>query len=193
MVAIKMRADGKRTASDGQVRRALSELSDADYARIERSARARAAGLGSFEWKDLYQEAIERILAGKRKWPLELDFTVFVIETMRSVASEIRKRLVHGPIRAEADLGSNDPHLDSFHDEQPGSERAVLARDVFEQILRHFQRDPAVLNLIAGIAVGETARETIDRTGMSEAEFDAARKRFRRGMPEGLDPKGMRP
>ncbi len=61
-------------ASREEVIEALQRLTDADLLKIESFARYRAYGLPWIDWRDLFQEAVGRALAGSRRWPKTVPF-----------------------------------------------------------------------------------------------------------------------
>jgi hypothetical protein len=157
-------------ASPREAARSLASLSAADQRRLELIARARSDGLSALDWKDLLQESIVRMLDGSRRWPRRVPLVAFLAQTMRSIASDARSR------PAELEL----------HDDNVGADESLLndieAAEQLRRIRSHFEGDLAVLDLISGIQLGETAKETQLRAGLGSADYDAARKRFWRGI-----------
>lgn len=159
-------------ASPAEVARALGVLSVGELRRLELIARGRANGLVGADWSDLLQEAVARALEGSRRWPRAIPIMAFLAQTIRSIASELRSR-------AEAATSDRDTDAQLSEDPRAGIEAADLLRRIRER----FQGDEKVAILMDGILAGETARETQIRSGMSSTEYDAARKRFWRGLP----------
>jgi RNA polymerase sigma-70 factor (ECF subfamily) len=161
-------------------RDALLSLSPADLARLERIARARAAGLMDVEWSDLLHEALARILAGTRVWPANVPFMAFVAQTIRSLTSEAWRQQLTRPIVSVASSEDVSGLPVDIADESFESEAAVAARQALDTLLAAVQGDAHVLHLVSGFELGETSIETIARTGLTPHQYDAARKRFRR-------------
>lgn len=166
--------DDPNLASPAEVARALGRLSTADQRRLELIARSRADGLASTDWADLLQEGIARALEGTRRWPRSVPIVAFLAQTMRSIASDQRRRSIEGSIEREfaTDAVGDDLHM-----------RAEIS-DQLRRIESRFAEDPNVLALMEGLQFGESARETQVRVAMSPAAYDAARKRFWRGVGE---------
>jgi RNA polymerase sigma-70 factor (ECF subfamily) len=165
--------DEPRFARSAAAARAIATLGQADLRRLELIARARAQGLPAMEWRDLLQESIIRTLEGSRRWPLGIPLVVFLAQTMRSIASDVRRRPSEDyPGDTSTIQPVDDAHLKMEADHQ------------LRDIVRHFQNDTAVRDLISGLQNGETALETQKRCGLSASEFDAARKRFWRGVAQ---------
>jgi len=70
-----------------EVSRALRDLSAKDKTLLVKIARA-YAWKTSYGHEDLIQEALTRVLEGKRAWPRKLPVAVFLRGVMRSIASD---------------------------------------------------------------------------------------------------------
>lgn len=160
-------------ATPAEAARALGALSPTDQRRLELIARARASGLASTDWRDLLQESIARTLEGSRRWPCDVPIVAFLAQTMRSIASELRQR-------AQECLSESVVSQEAAADDQ----LRVEAADQLRRIDLRFASDQHVRELMLGLQLGETARETQHRAQMTPAEYDAARKRFWRGIAE---------
>ena len=168
-------------ADTGVARAALANLTSADLLRLTRIAKARALGLVDFEWQDLLNEAITRMLEGSRRWPIDVPIVAFLAQTMRSIASE--------PGRHAAQRGTT-VDLDgarSLASEDPSPERSVQARQLLKLVLDRFAGDDDVLIYISGYQLGETVAETVSRTGLDAKRLDSARKRMRRSLDRLMD------
>jgi hypothetical protein len=75
-------------------------------------------------------------------------------------------------------------------DDGPCAERQVIAQSELAVILNRFVDDRAVLDLVDGLATGETMNETLRRTAMAANDYDAARKRLRRFIIRHLEDRG---
>lgn len=158
---------------------AFANLSQADLIRVEAFARGRARGLGAATWEDLVQESIARTLAGSRHWPRQVSAVVYLRQTIRSLAEEARRQQIEFGILAG---GESDRLAAQAPAELPDVEAAISARQELLQIQKLFEGDAHVMALIDGLNDGETAAQTQTKNGMSAAEHEAARKRFRRGI-----------
>ena len=163
--------DEPRYAGISEAARAIAALGPSDLRRLELIARSRAQGLPGIEWQDLLQECLARTLGGSRRWPKHVSLITFLAQTMRSIASDLRQR-------ASEDYPGDDDKLDVADNPHFKTEAAQQLRD----ILRYFAEDTQVRELISGLQVGETAMETQKRCGLSPIQYDAARKRFWRGV-----------
>jgi RNA polymerase sigma-70 factor (ECF subfamily) len=165
----------------GDVARALRYLSDADLLRLKALARLWSRKLpAGQDWADMLNEAIARALDGSRHWPPGVALVAFLAGIMRSICYDQMRRT-----QRERDLlvGCDDPDdLGTGVEAQssPDPERIVGAAQALAQIDRLFAGDIAAQKIIAGLADGLSAREIRARYGLSECEYDAARKRMRR-------------
>lgn len=172
-------------ATAAEAAAALAALSEADLLRLERFARFRALGLVRVEWADLLQDALERVLAGSRQWPRHIRFIVFLLQTIRSVASEERRQQVESPVAYESDLHADDADptsslLQSYSDPSAGPEREVAARVALKQIEQLFSDDPVALAVLAGLADGCTPQEVQTTASMTPTQYASAQRRIRR-------------
>jgi DNA-directed RNA polymerase specialized sigma24 family protein len=145
---------------------------------------------------DLMQEALLRMLDGRRKWPLHLKFDFYVFRVMDSVAHGERKR--HGLERWLC--FPFDGHCDeagSWRCPAPTPEQAAIAAEELRLAARAAARarlmlmsdlDRAVMD---AVLEGETRAETCSRLGLPVRDYDLARQRVMGrlravGLTEGL-------
>jgi len=174
----------------GDIACAIHSLSDADLVRLKALARLWARGLpGGLSWSDVMHEAIARALDGSRKWPPGVPILAFLSGVMRSICDDHwrRERLEHQVLARDMDLeslcGAGDgagPLADP--------ERVLSAAQGLAAVNRLFAADPLALKIVAGLADGLTAGEICKVYGISERDYDTARKRMRRALlRHGLD------
>jgi RNA polymerase sigma-70 factor (ECF subfamily) len=70
----------------------------------------------------------------------------------------------------------------SAEDASPGLERTLAAAQTLGEIGRLFAGDLEVSKIIAGLSEGLTAREICRHYGMTERDYDTARRRMRRAL-----------
>ena len=58
---------------------------------LQRSAGNWATGLRQHDADDLLNEALDRVLSGRRTWPIDVPLLAFLSQVMRSIASQWRK------------------------------------------------------------------------------------------------------
>jgi DNA-directed RNA polymerase specialized sigma24 family protein len=169
---------------------ALARLSAADLVRLRQIARLRASGLTGVDWEDLLQEAFSRILAGTRRWPLDVPLVAFVAQSLRSLASEHhRKQAAHPFVALDASSDPSGLPL-TIADDRPGADQLMEAIDRHAALFRGLEQDHGALAVLSGYERGETADETMVRAGLTPLEYDAARKRFRRIVKQEIEREG---
>lgn len=208
------RATPVRYATVPEVIKAIDALTGADALRLLKVARCVMGGSEYQRAEHLVQAAVTTPLfaaAGHlgRQWPVEVPFMAFLIMTMKGLAHDSRgrrerTRYVSTVVRSTAhDVDGTERTasnvLDFHHlatqsfeqtllEEQECTERRCAARTVLAQVLKRFKRDRQVMAIIGGLGAGKRAHEIWEQAGMSQTEYENARKRLRRGL-EKLFPK----
>jgi DNA-directed RNA polymerase specialized sigma24 family protein len=161
---------------------AIRALSDVDLLRLKAIARVWARGLpGGVGWADVLNEAIARVLDGSRRWRRAC--RCWPSCRMRSICDDHWRRA-----RRDLELLVQwDDYVDLAAPEEetqsaPDPERVLAAGQALAALDRLFAGDAPVLKIIAGLADGLTAKEICRVYGMSECEYDTARKRMRRAI-----------
>jgi DNA-directed RNA polymerase specialized sigma24 family protein len=161
-----------REVRPAQTALALKLVSDIDLLRLKALARLYARGLpADVTWEDLVQEALTRVLVGARVVPEGVPMVAFLAGVMRSLRSEQRRR---------ARVRESDVREIELRDAEPGPERALSARQELGAIRQIFAGDATVLEIIAGLAEGLTAAQICKTRGISNTDYESARKRMRR-------------
>jgi RNA polymerase sigma-70 factor (ECF subfamily) len=157
---------------------ALAALSDDDLLRLRALARLRARGLpGGVAWSDLLHEAVLRALEGTRRWPPGVPLLAFLAGIMRSLCDEQwRRRLREGPLPQPEDTTATPVSAVDATD----PERVYAAAEALAAVDRLFASDTVALKVIAGLTNGLGAEEIQRHYGLSEVEYDTARRRMRR-------------
>ncbi len=183
----------RETMSTAELAAALGTLGSADLARLNMLAKVRARYCPGLDWRDLLHDAIDRALDGSRSWPRGLPLLLFLRETMRSLASEHRRKYVDGLIRNECDLpetADGQSPLLSVVSESPSVEQDISARQTLASIMKMFEGDDQALLILDAMA-RDASPDEIQRAGhMSPTQYASAQKRIRRGLvrayPEGM-------
>ena len=160
------------------VARALHALSDADLVRLKALARLWSRGLpGGFGWADVLNEAIVRVLDGSRPWPPDVPLLAFLSGVMRSICDDLWRRARREPLADDlTDL------VVPVEETSPDPERTLAAAQALVEVHRLFAADSCALKIIAGLSEGLAAREICRLYGLSERQYDTARKRMRRAL-----------
>jgi DNA-directed RNA polymerase specialized sigma24 family protein len=168
--------------SAAAVARALGGLSAQQLVQLQALARLRARGLPSgVLWSDLLHEALARALDGSRQWPAGVPLLVFLAGVMRSICDEIWRRR-----RREAELIAFGRDAEARYQDVPCSaadqERVLAASEALTALYRLFAGDGTVLAILSGLANGLSAADIRAAHGLSEVDYDSARRRMRRAM-----------
>lgn len=165
---------------------ALAALSDADLLRLKRFAELRSLRLPLMSWSDLLNEAIARVLDGSRCWPPDVDFVVFMLQSIRSIASEQWRRIERTPVTREADLSAGESSnterasLDDVGRTEVNPEREVLAERTVQDVMAIFRADRQATAILEGLAEGDTPADIQRRAGMTPIQYASAQRRIRR-------------
>jgi DNA-directed RNA polymerase specialized sigma24 family protein len=168
--------------SAAAVARALDGLSAEELVQLQALARLRARGLPSgVLWSDLLHEALVRTLDGSRQWPAGVPLLVFLAGVMRSICDEIWRRR-----RREAELMAFGRDAEARFQDVPcpaaDQERVLAASEALTALYRLFAGDGIVLTILSGLANGLSASDIRAAHGLSELDYDSARRRMRRAM-----------
>ncbi|KMO27118.1 hypothetical protein VP06_31705 [Methylobacterium aquaticum] len=136
----------------------------------------RARRLPGTDWPDILHEAIVRALDGTRRWPRGVPVLVFLAGCMRSIEHDLRRRQTYERLSRAQLSREHDPA------DREGSdpERAIAAAQALGAIVSLFSGDETVLRIIEGLGHGRSAAEIRARHGLSQTDYDSARKRLRR-------------
>lgn len=163
---------------------ALGLVTELQLLRLKTLARWYSRGLPpDMTWEDLLQEALTRIIVGKRQVPDGVAIVAFIAGVMRSLRSEhwqrAKKSLAQGRRRTD-----NHPtaarHDTELIDPTPGPEHALIAQQELAAIRNLFADDAQALMILDGLARDLTPEEIRRAAGLSEIDYASARKRMRR-------------
>jgi len=137
--------------------------------------------------RDLINEAVMRILNGKREWDEALDFVPFMRWTMRSVASaEWKKASRHVPLDAETENpdGSRSPKR-QFADQIEPWEAALdeaEAEEMVYEIMQAAEGDPVLEKVVNAYLEDacERPRHVAKRLGLPEKDVYQAQRKIER-------------
>lgn len=184
---MKKASDTDHRLSPAEVKLELESMSTADRVRVERLAQYAFAGVSGISHEDLLQEAYMKLLSGERIWHRGFAAVPAIASVLDSMASNYRKRETNGPVESgmvvvtteateDADLlvrnvepvGTVTPEDAAYDAQQLKQLEALLADD-----------EDATL-VAWEWAMGRRGKEAIEALGMSENQYEAARKRLLR-------------
>jgi len=181
-------------ASADEVRQAIDRLTPVDFHRLLKAAQIYMGGTPYATAKDLLVDvlatAFDAASGGKgRRWPAGVAFTAYISMTMRGVASDLRREASRR--RATVARGFN-ALFDSLHSSTPPIEEALATEEDrpqedkdsehLEMVRDHFRDDEEVRWVMKGIMEGVPAREILKQSGMTNTQYETARRRWRRGL-----------
>lgn len=158
------------TLSPAEVSRALRDLSAEEKTMLVKIARA-YAGKTSYSHEDLIQEALTRVLEGKRTWPRKLPVAVFLRGVMRSIASDwIAER--------------RDDAVDV--DDIGYVNHAAAARIDVQKICALFADDPIAQKIFVATLEGVRGQELRQLSGLAPKDYETKRTKMRRRLEKWL-------
>lgn len=164
---------------------ALERLDAGEHRRLERLARNRSWGLRHRGWEDILNTAIERVLAGTRRWRRRVSLVAFLAETMRSVADEYRDQESRNRSVAESDLLASEGNVQVSIFERVASgegtpEEELIAKETLARIENLFADDAEGLGIVMARAEGYDPAETQSLLDLTSTQYDSGLKRVRR-------------
>lgn len=122
------------------INRMIDGLSNAEFLILERASvkYSKKYGLDS---RDLLHEAFVRALDGRRKCPLDVKITAFLVMSMKSVAwdlyqKDLPERSAQGLIRDYKD----DKTFELMRDERT-PESAIISKDILEKLIKSCEKN----------------------------------------------------
>ena len=189
-------------ATVDDVRFAIEALTAEDLYRLQKAASICLAGTQYHHHQEILNEAIVRTMSAAngekgRRWPKSVPFMAYLIQTMKGLANDSRESLEQKKtdhleeradqgVTAEAALGQQEHHsLDALAqviELEAASEILAQAKVDSDRIDAYFADDSEVSWLIMGHKDGLSAVEIRELAGMTQTQYETARKRFRRGL-----------
>jgi hypothetical protein len=143
---------------------AIRSLTEADKIALLKVARLYAKKT-PYDHEDLLQEAICRVLSGKRAWPRDLAALPFLWGVVRSIAWEWKKEM------PDTTPDGGDPG---------GEERRAIASLDVAKIIALFDDDPAAQLIVRGMMEGARGQELQDLSGLDKTDYESKRTKIRR-------------
>lgn len=175
--------------SPEEFKAALAALGQADLLRLRRAA-DQLVGDGVMGRDDLIQESYCRVLAGSRPWPSDVRLLPFLVNVMKSVVSNERRKLRRSEedgsaVRAPLSLHDAAGRLAvDTEDPRPNVEDVLLAdvgvAEFKRGILGLFADDPEAQLLVEGMAEGMQGEELRQLADLDLTSFNSKRRFVRR-------------
>jgi len=170
------RLSDDRTLVPTQTALALGLVTPMDLLRLKSIARLHARGLpADVAWDDLLQEAITRVLTGKRARPDAVPMVAFLAGIMRSLRADHLRRGRRGRSHDDRD-GPRHELVDPAAD----PERRLIAVEELARIRLLFATNPVALSVSRGLGEGLEPEQIRARYRIGRTDYDTARRRMRR-------------
>lgn len=184
--------EGEQVATRDETISAWKALSLEDKIKLDvyanQQARIRQRYAPGISGKDLVREAAKRVFEGSRKWRMQkVRFLPFMFGVIRSIGSDLA-RTNSGKLAAASfsdDLlpgseGSARSHLGEHSVNLDTPEAIAIAKEQFKAFQSEFEDDESTWYVLECMAEDLSGPEIQKRLGMSDKEFDAARKKIAR-------------
>jgi len=152
------------TLSVAEADAAIRSLGEGDKIALQKIARLHAKKT-PYDHEDLLQEALCRVLSGKRAWPRDLAALPFLCGVVRSISWEWRKEI------PDTLPDGGDPE---------GEERRAIASLDVGKLFALFDDDPAAQIIVRGMMEGARGQELQDLSGLDKTEYESKRTKIRR-------------
>ena len=161
----------------GEVRRIIGRLRGPDLVRLAALARVWAAGLRQYDADDLLNEALDRVLSGRRPWPVDVPLPAFLSQVMRSIASQWRQEDRREPLK-EDETGV------MFEEEGHNPGACYEMGDLITRMRRALATDPPALGVFEHILADSDREDAQAALDMNATQYDTARRRMVRQLFE---------
>jgi len=161
----------------GEVRRIIGRLRGPDILRLSALARTWATGLRQHDADDLLNEALDRVLSGRRPWPTDLPLPAFFSQVMRSIASQWRRENRREPLK-------EDETSEVFEEESHNPSTRYERDDLIRRMRRALDTDPSALGVFDHILADSDRENAQAALGLNEKQYDTARRRMVRQLFE---------
>ncbi len=121
----------------------------------------------SYEWEDLLQEALGRVLACDRSWRRDLPVVSFLAGVMRSIAWEWKR--TKGSTVEEVEVG-----------DEGAAARGMLARLDITRVLSLFDDDVVAKKIVTEMMLGTRAEDLREACGLTQIAYESKRRKIRR-------------
>jgi DNA-directed RNA polymerase specialized sigma24 family protein len=157
--------------TSGEVRRIISRLRGPDILRLSALARAWATGLRQHDADDLLNEALDRVLSGRRPWPTDLPLPAFLSQVMRSIASQWRRENRREPLK-------EDETSKVFEEESHNPSACYERNDLISRMRQALDNDPSALGVFDHILLDSDREDAQAALGLNATQYDTARRRM---------------
>lgn len=161
----------------GEVRRIIGRLRGPDLVRLGALARVWATGLRQHDLDDLLNEALDRMMSGRRLWPIDVPLPAFLSQVMRSIACQWRQEDRREPLK-------EDKTERVFEEESSNPAASYDIGDLISRIRRSLGIDPQAQGVFDHILADSDREDAQAVLGMNATQYDTARRRMVRRLFE---------
>ena len=163
---------------------AFYRLDEADYLRLVQAV-AVSARIARMEPVELLQEAVTRVMEGRRRWPRDLSLAAFLVGAARSVASGEKRYRERGEVRSPVSVYGRDGNVEHHGEEESHSpEDEVIAEEqtsiIEAEMEALFADDIAAWTIYSGYLDGLKGEELRREADLGPTEFATKRRLVRR-------------
>lgn len=142
--------------------------------RLGELSRVWARRVDFFLADDLLNEAIQRALDGRRRWPTSLDLMTFMSGAMRSIAGEWRARALREVPTSTQDIAVLSPSDPALQDD------VVATRQLMDRLAELLGPDPTAMAILRLRSTGATEREICAELHIDRTRYDTDYRRGKR-------------
>lgn len=189
--------DSDDRLTQAEVLQELKNMSAADRIRVERLARYAFAGVSGMSDEDLLQDAYTKLISGERIWHRGFAAVPAIASVLDSMASNLRKREANGPIESRTIVSTSETINDAdllVSNVEPVQtitpEDAAYDAQQFRKLEVLLENDEEATLVAWEWAMGRRGKEAVEALGMSDNQYDSARKRLMRKLETMEDERG---
>lgn len=169
----------------GEAAKRLAALTPTERAKLVLLAHGFSQNTG-WEADDLLQEAITRVLAGKRSLPAEVQTIPALFQIMKSIASSVRKSGEGKVAKASDELDPNAVGLNPNADRDPEED---VDGGVVQLLHQKFDGEEEVQLVLMALGDGSTREQVCADLQLDHKRYATIRRRLRRAYSD-LSTKG---
>lgn len=168
-----------------EVLQSIEAISKDEMNTILRLARWRVYGLPTVSSMDLFQEAIRRILTGKRPWPKNVDFLTFISGVFRSMVNAYWRKHYNDIDKIQSfDESTYDEESEDSSTQIPKTsnnpEKELELKEFLNELERLFDDDDSALTVFMAQQDGYKASEIKQDFNLNDKEYETITRRIRR-------------
>lgn len=162
---------------------AFDNLSPSEHLAMRNYTLKHLRGTRFTEPLDLINEALCRTLDGRRKWPKEVAFGLYLCLAIKSISDSERNLIENLPGMRMTMEQAEQFHLDelptapSAQEEMEAMEQMINSTRLTDCVRAEMVGDQIGLIVLESINVGQTQTSACEAYGLSENTYQAARKR----------------